>query len=198
MKAVFVSSVQRGFGEVRAAAAKGIESLGITPVMAESAGASAASPQRALQDEVRGADLFLLLLGPHYGDLGESGRSPTEDEYDEAVRLGKPVFVLKQNVGLEAAQQEFLARTRGSWEHGRLSGAFNHADDAGYAVVQALRAHAARGQAADPEDADRARERVVQLVFEGQNRNVGSGSKARFIALPVGRPATSGCSRTRR
>ncbi|PZS35561.1 MAG: hypothetical protein DLM61_01710 [Pseudonocardiales bacterium] len=83
MKTVFISSIQRDFGEVREAARKAVESLGMHPVMAEATGASPESPRRALLDEVRDADIFLLLLGPRYGAPGESGRSPTEDEYTE-------------------------------------------------------------------------------------------------------------------
>lgn len=188
MKTVFISSIQRDFGDVREEAAKGVLSLRMHPVMAETAGASSASPQRALLDEVRDSDVFLLLLGPRYGDAGSSGDSPTEDEFNEAVRLGKPIFVLKQNVALEPAQEEFLNRTRGSWEQGRLSGSFDDSRDVGYAVVQAL-SGAARGAATDPGAAHRARAQAEDLAREGESRNqTASGSKARFIAVPVGEP----------
>lgn len=80
MKSVFISSIQRDFGDVREAARKAVESLGMHALMTETVGASAESPRRALLEQVRDADIFLLLLGPRYGEPGETGRSPTEDE----------------------------------------------------------------------------------------------------------------------
>jgi hypothetical protein len=191
VKTVFISSIQRDFGDVRQTAAKAIESLGMHPVMAEKVGASAASPRRALLDEVRAVDLFLLLLGPRYGDPGETGVSPTEDEYHEAVRLGKPVIVLKQNVDLEPEQEAFLGRTRGSWERGKLSGAFDGAGDVGLEVVKALRAHEAhQAAAANASLAPDAQERAGELALGNERAgSMGSGSKARFVAVPlVARP----------
>lgn len=88
-------------------------------IMAETTGASAERPRRALLDQVREADIFLLLLGPHYGEPGESGRSPTEDEYEEEVRLGKPILVLKQNLELDPEQEAFSPARAA---HGRVRG----------------------------------------------------------------------------
>lgn len=191
MKTVFVSSIQRDFTEVREAALKAIESLGMHPLMAETTGASTDSPRRALLDLVRDADIFVLLLGPRYGEPGDRGRSPTEDEYDEAVRLGKPVLVLKQNVEMEPEQEAFLARTRGSWDAGKLSGSFESASEASLEVVKALRSYEARQAAtADPGLAAQAQERATVLATGDERPNTtGSGSKARFVAVPlVGSP----------
>lgn len=187
MKTVFISSVQRDFDDVRAAARKAVESLGMHALMAETTGASAESPRRALLDQVRNADIFLLLLGSHYGEPGETGRSPTEDEYDEAVGRRKPILVLKQNVQMDPEQEAFLARTRGSWDAGKLSGSFDDAADAGLEVVKALRGYEARQAAtADPALAARAQERA-QMLAQGDERpnTTGSGSKARFVAAPL-------------
>src|SRR4051812_14772081 len=131
MQTVFISSVQYGFADVRDAAAKAIETCGMHPLMAEKTGASTESAQRALLDEVRKSDVVLLLLGPRYGEPGESGFSPTEDEYREAIRLGKDVLVLTQNVELGPDQTEFLKRTRGSWEAGKLTGTFDDSSNVG-------------------------------------------------------------------
>lgn len=191
MKTVFISSIQRDFGEVREAARKAVESLGMHPVMAETTGASPESPRRALLDEVRDADIFLLLLAPCYGEPGGSGRSPTEDEYAEAARLDKAILVLKQNGEMEPEQGNFLARTRGSWDEGKLSGSFDGPADAGLEIVRALRAYEARqAAAADPGLAAAAQERA-QILAQGDERpnTSGSGSKARFVAVPLaGRP----------
>jgi len=187
VKTVFISSIQRDFGDVREAARKAVESLGMHALMAETIGASAVSPRRALLEQVRDGDIFLLLLGPHYGEPGETGRSPTEDEYDEAVRLDKPILVLKQNIKMDPEQEAFLGRTRGSWDAGKLSGSFGDATEAGLEVVKALRGHEAwEAATADPGLAARAQERA-QALARGDERpdTTGSGSKARFVAAPL-------------
>lgn len=184
---MFISSIQRGYESVRAAARAGVESLGMHAVMAEDAGASPDAPRRALLDDVRRSDIYLLLLGAQYGTPGQTGRSPTEDEYDEAVRLGKPVLVLKQDVEMEAEQEAFLARTRGSWDQGRLSGSFDGPADVGLEVVKALRAQEARqSAAANVALAPDAQERAHELAVGDERRGtMGSGSKARFVAAPL-------------
>lgn len=187
MTTVFISSTQRDFEDVRAAARAAVESLGMHAVMAETMGASPDSPRRALLDQLREADILLLLLGPRYGEPGETGRSPTEDEYQEAVRLDKPIIVLKQNGEMEPEQQEFLNRTRGSWDEGKLSGSFDGPADAGLEIVKALRTYDARQAAtADARLAPEAQARAQQLA-EGDERpnTIGSGSKARFVAVPL-------------
>jgi uncharacterized protein DUF4062 len=187
MKTVFISSIQRDFSDVREAARKAVESLGMHALMAETTGASTESPRRALLDQVRDADIFLLLLGPHYGEPGESGRSPTEDEYDEAVRLRTPILVLRQNTEMDPDQEAFLSRTRGSWDAGKLSGSFDDAAEAGLEVVKALRGHEARQAAtADPGLAAHAQEQAAALAQGDERPNTsGSGSKARFVAVPL-------------
>jgi hypothetical protein len=187
MKKVFISSVQREFQEVRDAARAAVESLGMYPVMAETTGASADSPRRALLDLVRDADIVLLLLGARYGEAGETGRSPTEDEYQEAVRLDKPVIVLAQEVEMEARQREFLDRTRGSWDEGKLSGAFVGPSDAGLEIVKALRVFETRQAVnADANLAPEAQSRAHQLAGgDERTSSTGSGSKARFVAAPL-------------
>jgi hypothetical protein len=187
MKIVFISSIQRDFEDVRAVARAAVESLGMYPVMAETAGASARTPRRALLDQVREADIFLLLLGPRYGEHGERGRSPTEDEYTEAVRLNKPVIVLKQNGEMEPEQQAFLDRTRGSWDAGKLSGSFDGQTDAGLEIVKALRTHEAHEAATADADLAPAAQARVQRLAEGEERpnTSGSGSKARMVAVPL-------------
>jgi hypothetical protein len=44
MDSVFVSSVQRGFGDIRAAVARAVETLGMRPLMAERAPALPCGP----------------------------------------------------------------------------------------------------------------------------------------------------------
>jgi Domain of unknown function (DUF4062) len=131
VQAVFISSIQRGFEAVRAAVRRAVESLGMRPLMAELAGARPESPQRALLDLVAQADVFLLVIGPHYS-------APTEEEFNEANRRGKPILVLRQEVELDPEQAAFLERVAGGWQGGRLWGTFTDASDVGFAAVQAL------------------------------------------------------------
>jgi Domain of unknown function (DUF4062) len=73
-----------GFEAIRQVAREAVESVGMRPIMAELSGASAASAQRALLDDVARADVYLLILGERYGTPGASGLSPTEEEFEEA------------------------------------------------------------------------------------------------------------------
>ncbi|OJU95271.1 MAG: hypothetical protein BGO23_05260 [Solirubrobacterales bacterium 67-14] len=153
--------------------------------MAETAGASSDSAQRALLDLVRDSDVFLLILGEVYGEAGDSGFSPTEDEYNEAVRLGKPILVLKQDVDLEQTQEEFLARIRGTWEQGKLTGTFTSAEDVGTAVIRALRTLDGPNRPASQEQIDGASARVLELVSESRSMGGSSASIARIGITPA-------------
>jgi len=53
-------------------------------------------------------DVLLLIIGPRYGAQQAGGVSATEEEFNEARRLGKPILVLRQRGDLEAEQEEFL------------------------------------------------------------------------------------------
>jgi Domain of unknown function (DUF4062) len=177
VQAVFISSIQRDYGDVRAAARRAVDSLGMRPLMAELAGANPASPQRALLDLVAVADIFLLLVGPRYS-------KPTEDEFDEARRLGKPILVVRQEGDLKPEQAAFLERVAGGWSGGRFWGSFTDASDVGFAVVQAITNLGARAQ--DTELAPKARERAAELAI-GQRRHGYSGqrSDARVALVPL-------------
>jgi hypothetical protein len=135
---VFVSSVIGGFEAARQAAREAVESMGMRPAMAEMTGARPQSPQHALLGEVADADIYLLLLGARYGEPGSSGISPTEEEFEEAKRHNKPIVILRQDVAMEPAQQEFLRRAGGGWEEGSLWDRFTDERDVGLKVVRAL------------------------------------------------------------
>lgn len=131
VQAVFISSIQSGYADVRAAVRRGVESLGMRPLMAELASVHAESPQRALLDLVGAADIFLLIIGAGYS-------RPTEEEFEEARRLGKPILVLREEGELEPAPAGFLERGAGGWQGGSLWGTFTTPPEAGFAAVQAL------------------------------------------------------------
>lgn len=172
---VFVSSIQRDFGDVRQAARGAIESLGMHPLMAETAGAHPTSPQRALLDFVARCDFFLLLVGPRYSE-------PTEDELKEAFRLSKTVLVLRQEGDLEDEQQAFLGRVAGGWSGGKLWGTFAGAADAALAVVRALTNAAAGSAQEDLLPAAQARAGELSGDVGGGRQ---TGSLARIAMVPA-------------
>jgi Domain of unknown function (DUF4062) len=145
MFSVFVSSVQQDYAAIRGAVRRAIEILHMRPLMAELVGARPESPQRALLDLVAEADVLLLIIGARYS-------KPTEDEFDEARRLGRPIVVLKQRVELEPEQQAFLDRVAAGWVGGRMWAEFDDERDVLEVAVEALsslavdRAAASSGQ----------------------------------------------------
>lgn len=182
VRSVFVSSVIDDFESIRAGAATGIERVGMHPVMAERLPAAASSPRRALLDEAGGADAYLLLLGERYGAPGSGGKSPTEEEYEEATRKGRPILVLVQDCKREAEQDGFLERIRGSWDSGVLYDRFTDASDVAVAVAGAL----ARHQSSAVENPDRAGEQANLLVRGMENHGyMSSGVSARVATVPL-------------
>lgn len=129
--AVFVSSVQQDYGAIRRAVQRAIEILHMRPLIAEVVGARPESPQRALLDLVAEADVLVLIIGAHYS-------RPTEDEFDEAHRLGRPIVVLRQRVTLDSEQQAFLERVAAGWVGGRLWAEFDDDHDVLEVTVEAL------------------------------------------------------------
>lgn len=179
--AIFISSVVGGFEDVRDAAAAAVSASGLHPIRSEELSADPASSQRALLDQVAAAEYYLLLLGARYGDSGAGETSPTEDEYAEAVRLGKPILVLLQEVELELRQREFLERIRGSWGEGVFHGTFTGADDVGAKVAQAL----ARQRSAVIEDAPAAAERALALAGEDSRHGWHESATVRVAFAPL-------------
>ena len=175
----------RDYGAERTAVRDAIESLGLRPVMAETAPASPDASRQALLPLVEQADALVLLLGARYGYLTESGRSPTEDEFRHATALGKPVFVfVEKGVEREARQDEFVARVGGGWEQGAFTGFFSTPAELSLAVVKALNAY--RDQARDAAATPDAMQRAASLAA-GDGRQYNPGSNAVRIALvPVG------------
>ena len=178
-----MSSVITGLEGVRDAAAAGIRTVGMHALRSEELSADADSSRRALLDQVGRSDLYLLILGARYGDFGVNETSPTEDEYDEAVRLHKPILVVLQDTELESRQRQFLERVRGTWGEGVFYGRFNDATDVGATVAAAL----SRRQAGVIEDGPDAHQRAVELATEENRHAGGSGIGARVALVPLRR-----------
>ena len=172
MLQVFVSSIQSGFEDVREAVRRAVESLDMRPLMAELAGAHAESPQRALLDLVARADVFLLIVGARYS-------RPTEDEFTEANRLGRPILVVRQNGELEPEQAAFLERVAAGWSGGRLWGTFDGAGEVSMAAVKALTN--VQGKRTDLAAAAQTRAETLATAKGGGR----SGSIARIAFAPL-------------
>ena len=181
VKSVFISSVISGFEEVRGQAASAVEKAQMHPFLAERHPADPQASRRAMFDAIGDSDYFLLLLGARYGDADESGKSPTEEEFEEAARLSKPALVLVQeNVEMEPLQREFLERVRGTWGKGVFYDRFKGPEDVGLGVLAALSAQASKGW----DDIPGAQERVRQLVTPERSGG-SSGIEVRIGFTPV-------------
>jgi hypothetical protein len=105
---VFVSSLMMGYGAVRDAVTGAIERAGCEPVRTEYFPAGTVSPRTACLDGVASCDGIALILGVRYGEPTVAGISATEEEYREAVRLKKHIFVFLEGGDREPRQQEFV------------------------------------------------------------------------------------------
>ena len=136
---VFISSLMSGrYAQLREAAARGIETLGLEPIRAEDHQASADSPQAACLSDVRSADALVLVLGPDYGSTQASGLSATHEEYREARSKAIPVLAfVEEGVEPDAAQAELVDEVQ-NWERGQYTGTFASADDLQTKVTRGL------------------------------------------------------------
>jgi Domain of unknown function (DUF4062) len=89
----FVSSVMGELAEERRGVAAAVEEMGATPVWFEALGGRDEGAEAAYLDGVRRADVYLGIIADRYGALTPTGRSATQEEYREAVRLGKRIAV---------------------------------------------------------------------------------------------------------
>ncbi len=106
-----ISSVRQGLDDARDAAAPLIAALGHEPVRFEDEPAQSVPSRAVCVDLVRSSDIYLLLLGEHYGEpLPDTGLAPTAEEWQVARTLGKPIVVFRRRGGTpEPRQQDFIA-----------------------------------------------------------------------------------------
>ncbi len=117
---VFISSVSEGYQRIRQAAREAIQNAGGQPIGFEDFPALNKSSRNACLDGVRDCDVYVGIFGARYGYITPSELSATEEEFNEAVQLGKRrlIFVedLKEH---EGKQQNFLKRS-GDYQTGRF------------------------------------------------------------------------------
>jgi hypothetical protein len=134
----FISSLIRGLETERDAAAGGIRSLGHEARRSEDFGVSPDSPQIVCRAGVRDSDLTILILGARYGAVQPSGVSATEEEYQEAKQLPRPVLAFVQSgIQPEPRQAAFMADVR-QWMGGQFTGEFDSPAKLAEFVVRGL------------------------------------------------------------
>jgi len=108
---VFISSVRRGLEEERDALPGLISAIGHLPVRFEDFTAQTVPSREACLAGVESSDVYLLLVGPHYGHVfQDTQQSATHDEWMAATAAGMPRLVYRKSaVELDIDQAEFVA-----------------------------------------------------------------------------------------
>lgn len=125
-KRVFISSVTEGLRQERTALPGLIRALGMDPIRFEDFTAHPDPSRDVCLQAVGTSDVYILLLGEHYGTpFPDTGLSPTHEEYRAAINRGIPRLAFRRRgVTMESAQAAFAAEVeayetglfRGSWE----------------------------------------------------------------------------------
>lgn len=136
---VFISSVRRGLQAERDYLPDLIRAVGHEASRFEDFGARNATSRAACLDGVSQAEVYVLLLGPYYGDeMEDSGVSATEEEFNVARQRGIPILVFKKSgVDHDEAQQAFIDRL-GDYQSGRFWASFADEKTLGVQVAKAL------------------------------------------------------------
>ncbi len=138
-----ISSVTQGLRQERTALPGLIRALGMDPVRFEDFTALPEPSRDVCLQAAQSSDVYLLLLGDHYGTpFPDTGLSPTHEEYRAALNSGIPVLAFRRrDVAMEPTQVQFAEEVeayqtglfRGSWDEvGQLlnavSGALSNLD----------------------------------------------------------------------
>ena len=125
-KRVFISSVTEGLRQERIALPGLIRALDMDPVRFEDFTALPEPSREVCLQAVESSDVYLLLIGEHYGTpFPDTGLSPTHEEHRAAINKGLPRLAFRRRgVTMEQAQAAFTSEVeayetgpfRGSWE----------------------------------------------------------------------------------
>lgn len=119
MNPIFISSAISGMEAMRQSTEDACEVFDLDVIKAENFVARSSSPRIACLDGVAKSGCVILLIGERYGHIQKSGKSATHEEFEEAVRLRKPVIVFVTSSRFEAKQQEFIDEL-GDWQDGKF------------------------------------------------------------------------------
>jgi hypothetical protein len=127
-----------GFEQYRAAAADGVRAASAEPILVnEQFPAVADSSRNACLNAVASADALVLAIGERAGWRAPSGRFVIEEEYDEAVRLGIPLYVFVQE-GKRDAETERLENKVSDYVLGTFRKSFRTPEELRDAVTKSL------------------------------------------------------------
>jgi Domain of unknown function (DUF4062) len=116
---VFISSVEKGYEDMRNAAMRAIKRAGCVPIRAEDFPAAKIAPRSACLDGVASCDVIVFILGARYGVPTSVGISAVEEEYTEAKRLQKQILLFIEETRYEQPQERFIqsitAYVSGHW-----------------------------------------------------------------------------------
>lgn len=139
---VFISSVTYALRDERQGLVRILEVVEpFGPLVFEQFTSQDRSSRDACLAGVDACDVYVLLLGPRYGDpFPDSGLPPTEEEFTAARRAGKPILVFTKDTDEEdePRQREFKARVE-HYVNGRLRASFTDPQSLNIAVLAALR-----------------------------------------------------------
>jgi hypothetical protein len=138
---VFISSVTYALGDERAALAALLRVVPpYEPSRFEDFTASGRTPREACLAGVEACDVYVLLLGPRYGQpFADSGVAPTEEEFILARRLGKEILVfVKESDEPDEPRQAVFKRQVQDYVGGRFRASFTDPLSLNEAVMAAL------------------------------------------------------------
>lgn len=137
---IFVSSTIENLKPERELVREAIEKFGFAPLMAEHDFASQPdSPRTACLEGVNQADIYLGILGPSYGFINPAtGVSATEEEFNLAQELRKPMLWFVKSGERDARQEDFCRRIS-DYNTGVLRKEFAERHQLALAVTHALR-----------------------------------------------------------
>ncbi len=138
---VFISSVTHRLKEERNALPNFLRVVGHEPLRFEDFQAQDRSSREACLAGVAAADVYVLLLGPKYGDpLPDTGKAPTAEEFSWARQRDIPILVFNKQVDEpdEPAQEAFKDEV-GHYVNGRLWRPFTDPLSCNLAVLEALK-----------------------------------------------------------
>ena len=107
-RTVFLSSEMRELGGLRATVAAALRETGFSVVVFEDLGGRDQEAERAYLDGVARSGVYIGVLADCYGTMLPSGRSPTHEEYREALRRGKADLLLARPGGFAAGRRHRL------------------------------------------------------------------------------------------
>jgi len=200
---VFISSTSKDLVEHRKAVIEAVLRAQHYPIAMEFFGSSAGSGQVVSLNYVHQAECFVGIYAHRYGYRPGDGKSVTEQEYDEAVRLGIPRLLFRVADGYEypliethretdrvskKMLDDFLSRTAKD----NVYASFTNPDNLAMLVIQALTQPGSTLSAAS------APASPSQTIINASNFSGGVGNTINANNVSFGNTTTDGKPKKRR